>query len=137
MFYLIDADGNEIGSATTQAEAEKQAKTYAKQKFSKVDVIQFGYEQKIIRGQLTSYNVDDQSAWVSMEKSRSSYGGARQKVNLRGSTRYYEATEKNLKLAEEIEAKGREALRVKTEADELKEQLEKNINLEYFGIKER
>ena len=75
--------------------------------------------------------------WVSMERSKSSYGSGREKINLGYATRFYEVTEANLKLAAEIVAKGEAILAFDDEVQVLKEQLEKGINLEYFGIKER
>lgn len=139
-FYLFDADGTQIGSESTQAGVEKQAKSHSKQKFIRVAIIGFdSFDQAVLKGELTSYNADDESAWVSMGKDKGGFGSGRQKINLRhkyGTTSYYEATEKNLKLAAEIEAKGKAAKAMEREAVALRKHLEKGINNEYFGIKE-
>jgi len=137
-FHLYDEGGTEIGSAETQAKAELIAKSHSKQKFSRVAIISFGYDHEVIKGELTSYNAEDKSAWVSMEKGSRSWGSGRQKTDLTyGSIHYWEATEANLKLANEIEAMGKEVKRLQAEANKQEEQLEKGINLAYFGIKER
>ena len=138
-FYLYDTDGTEIGNAETQAKVEAIAKNHAKQKFSRVAIISFGYNNhELIKGVLTSYNLEDRSAWVSMETSPHTYSSGRQKTDLGSShLRYWEATEKNLELAEKITRMGLEAKALQAEAGELEKQLEKGIDLAYFGIKER
>ena len=137
-FYLYDEAGTEIGSGGTQAEVEKQAKSHSKQKFTRVAIIRFRSDHVLMKVELTSYNGDDMSTWVSMEKPKGAYGSGREKINLGSSygTGYYEATEKNLVIAAEIEAKGKLVKVLQVEAEALKEQLEKRINKEYFGIKE-
>ncbi len=137
-FILVDTDGTEIGYATTQAEAEDKAKKYSKgeQGFKRVAIIGFDYRNKLIKGQLTSVNTEDESAWVSMEGSEGRSSG-RQKTDLRFSTRYWEATEKNMELADKIRVKNEVAATLSSEIEALREQFEKPINKAYFGIKER
>ena len=133
-FIVEDADGIELANANTQDEAEVKAKALSKQEFKRIRITQVAEEGRVTMGELTSLNRDDKSVWVSMEKSETTWGSGRQKINLRYSSRFYEATETNLKILEGIKAKGETLDQVKSEIKALIDTLEKPINLDYFGI---
>lgn len=134
-FVIRDTDGTELAYGETQDEAEAKAKILNKQEFKCIRIIKVGDEGRVGRGELTSLNKDDKSFWVSMEKS-DSWGSGRQKVSLSHMRGYYEATETNLKIIEDIIVKREAADTILAEILSLKETLELPINLDYFGIKQ-
>lgn len=133
-FVVWDTDGTELANATTQDEAEVKAKTLHKQEFSRIPVMRVVSDGRISRGELTSLNRDEKSAWVSMEKSERTWGSGRQKISLRYDSGYYEATETNLKTVEDIKAKREIIDGILAEIEGLRDTLDKPINLSYFGI---
>lgn len=133
-FIIEDTDGTELASAKTQDEAEVKAKNLSKQEFKRVDIIKVEQEGQITMGELTSLNRKDKSAWISMEKSEHTWGSGRQKINLDYHRGYYEATETNLKILEEIKAKREVLTQIKTEIKDTIAKLEKPIDLNYFRI---
>ena len=133
-FIVEDTDGTELAWANTQDEAEVKAKALSKQEFKRIPFIEVKQEGQITTGELTSLNKDDQSAWVSMEKSEDNYGGGRRKINLRYDHGYYEVIEANLKILEGIKAKRETLNQIKAEIKALIATLEKPIDMDYFGI---
>lgn len=133
-FIVQDNNGTELASANIQAEAEVKAKALSKQDFKRIPIVEIGHEGQITTGELTSLNKDDKSAWVSMEKSKGGWSGGRQKINLRYTHNYYEATEANLKILEGIKAKREAVDNILAEIKDLKDTLEKPIDLSYFGL---
>jgi len=133
-FIILDTDGTELAHANTQDEAEVKAKALSKQDFKRIRIVKVEQEGQMTMGELTSLNKDDESAWVSMEKSSHGWGSGRRKIALAYDKGYYEATEVNLKIVEDIKAKEESLNHIKAEIKALITTLEKPINMGYFGI---
>lgn len=133
-FVLEDTDGTELAYGKTQAEVEVKAKSLRQQEFKRIRIIGVQSEGKVTLGELTSLNRDDSSAWVSMEKNKDSYGSGRSKINLKYDHGYYEETEANLKILENIKGKREVLLQIQSDINALVATLEKPIDSKYFGI---
>ena len=133
-FVIEDTDGTNLGHANTQDDAEVKAKALAKREFKRIPIIKIEQEGQSIMGELTSLNRDDKSVWVSMEKSKDVWDSGRQKIGLVYSEGYYEVTQVNLKILEDIKAKRESLNYIKAEIKDLIATLEKPINMDYFGI---
>ena len=133
-FIVEDTDGTELAYAQTQDEIEVKAKALSKQEFKRISIVKVNQEGIITSGELTSLDRADKSAWVSMEKSKYSWGSGRQKISLNSDRGYYESTDKNLIISENIKAKAEDLNRIRVEINALEATLEKPINRAYFGI---
>ncbi len=133
-FVLEDTDGTELAYGKTQSEVEVKAKSLRQQEFKRIRIIKVQTEGVSNLGELTSLNRDDNSAWVSMEKGEDSWGSGRSKIALHYDHGFYEATETNLKILENIKGRRETLLQIKSDIDTLIGTLEKPINLAYFGI---
>lgn len=133
-FVVEDVDGIQLAHADTQDEAEVKAKALSKQEFKRIHIVRVETEGQVTMGELTSLNRDDNSAWISMEKTEEGWGSGRQKLNLRYVCNYYEATEVNLKVLKDIKIKKKTLDQIKIEIADLIKTLERNINSDYFDL---
>jgi len=134
-FIITDTDSTELAHSEKQDDAEAKAKALSKQEFKRIPIINVSHGGYSARGELTSLNKDDKSAWVSIEKAEGIFGSGRQKINLKYDSGYYEVTEENLKILDSIIAE-REIVDNALEAiSSLIGTLEKQLGLGYFGIK--
>ncbi len=133
-FIITDTDGTEMGVARNQDEAEQKAKTLSKSEFKRINIFCVKSDGRVMMGELTSFNPDDKSSWVSMEKSVHTYGSGRSKIDLNYDKGYYEASDSNLKIVEAITAKGLTILQTLEDIKELIATLGCPINTDYFGL---
>ncbi|GAJ04757.1 unnamed protein product, partial [marine sediment metagenome] len=134
-FHLEDAEGNVIDSAETQEELEKEAKALSRHDFKRIPIFAVG-EQTLSKGEITSFNQHDRSMWINMEGER--WGSGRSKVNLYsdGTSGYYLQTKANLKIAEQVVAKGASIQTIRDEIEELEKTLKDPITREYMESRE-
>ena len=134
-FIIVDTDGTELAYGNTQDKTEEKAKALSKRDFVRIPIIRVNADGRVVKGEITSLDKLSREYWVSMEKEDNFYGSGRGKEML-GSNfmHYHEATERNLDLAKEIEAKAKDIADIKAEIEQLRTAMEKPINLEYFGM---
>jgi hypothetical protein len=135
LFVLINSEGAEMGFGNTQDEAEAKAKKLSKSEFRRIKIINVYHEGQISQGELTSVNRDSLEAWVSMEKSPGNWDSGKRKINLKYNNDYYEATETNNGIINDIKKHRTIINQNLSEVTELIKKLEKPINAEYFGLK--
>ncbi len=132
LFILEDADGNEVASGTKQDEVEAKAEKLSKQAFNfpipALKVSGLG----LSKGRVTSLNADDKSAYFSYDEK--TYG-SHQKLRLRYD-HAYELTEANSRIHEQVEQYRSQIKELEGKISSLIDQLEKPINLSYFGLKD-
>ena len=133
-FVVEDTNGTELAHDNTQDGAEVKAKALSKQEFKRISIVRVEGEGNVTLGECTSLNKDAEEAWVSMKKEKDGWGSGRQKISLRYNHGYYEATEANLKILENIRSKREALLQIISDINALKGTLEKPINNKYFGI---
>ena len=133
-FILTDQEGNEVASGESQTAVEEKASRLRKEGFKRISIIRVENDGEVIKGELTSINRDEQSAWVSMEVPDKAYGSGRHKVTLRYISNYYEATESNLTVAEAIKEKHKVIEQTLEEIRLLRATMVNRIDLDYFGL---
>lgn len=136
MFYLKDADNETVGQGKTQDEVEEQAKKLAKHGFKPVAALKHG-NLELDTGRVTSINIASQSLRFSFdEKKRSRWGVERGaiKCTLRFGSGLYELTDHNQSIKEQVDGLSAEIDKLQEQAKGLIKQLDKPINLEYFGL---
>ena len=132
LFILEDADGNEVASGATQDEVEAKAEKLSKQAFKfpisalKVNGL------ALSKGRVTSFNADERSAYFAYDDKRY---GSHQKLRLRYD-HAYELTEANSRILEQVEQYCSQGKEIEEKISSLIDQLEKPINLSYFGLKD-
>lgn len=133
LFVLQDAQGDEVASGATQEDVELKAEKLSKQAFKfpipALKVSGLGLYQ----GRVTSVNVDDRAAYFAYaDKTYGSHAKLRLPYD-----HAYELTEANSRIYAEV-AKSREQIKeIEDKIRSLISQLEKPMNLSYFGLKER
>ena len=132
LFILEDADGNEVASGARQDEVEAKAEKLSKQAF-KFPIPALKVNGLVLnKGRVTSVNTDDKSAYFSYDDK--TYG-SHQKLRLRYD-HAYELTEANSGIHEQIEQYRNQIKEIEKKISSLIDQLEKPIDLAYFGLKE-
>ena len=133
LFHLRNAEGEEVGSGKTQDDVEQQADKLAKQSFPlPIQALLKGGGYSLRLGRVTSVNLDDRSCrFVYQEKE---LGRSCAKVRL-GHTDAYELTEHNNDIHQKVREIEEHIDRLRNECAGLIENLEKPINLAYFGLK--
>lgn len=127
-FKLLTSDGQEVGSGKTQDEVEAQADKLAKQGYKfPIAAMQAAF-QNLQLGRVTSVNLSEKSVYFVTDASR-----RRCKEKLRYS-HLYEATERNLQLANEVATRRSQIEKIEENIRELMGMLENPINLEYFNL---
>jgi len=132
LFTLEDADGNEVASGATQDEVEAKADKLSKQAFKfpipalKVSLL------ALSKGRVTSFNADDRAAYFAFDDKRY---GSHQKLRL-NYDRAYELTEANGRIHEQVEQYRSQIKEIEEKISSLIDQLEKRIDLSYFGLKD-
>jgi hypothetical protein len=132
LFILKDKEGNEVASGPTQVEVEAKAEKLSKLAFKfpipalRVSVL------TLYKGRVTSVNADDRSVYFAYDDK--TYG-SHTKLNLRYD-HAYELTEANAQIAHEVEMCRKQIREIEEKVKTLIGQLEKPIDLAYFGLKE-
>ena len=136
-FVLIDHEGKRVASAFSQEKLEEKAKALQKQEFKRVPILKLESTGQASPGEITSINIDDMTMWVVLKRQYTdgSERQVREKERIGSHTGCYEHTEHNLAVAEKIKEQHAIIDTAYAEARRLREQMEKPINLEYFGIK--
>jgi len=132
LFILKDADGNEVASGATQNEVEAKAEKLSKQAFNFPIPALKVHRSGLSKGRVTSFNADtklayfayDDKCYGSHEKLRLNYDHA------------YELTEVNSRIHEQVEQHRSHIEEIEQKIGSLIGQLEKRIDLSYFGLKE-
>ena len=132
LFVLQDAQGDEVASGVTQEDVEMKAEKLSKQAFKfpipAFKVSGLGLHQ----GRVTSVNADDRAVYFAYDDKTS---GSHTKLRLRYD-HTYELTETNSRIYAEV-AKSRENIKeIEDKIRSLISQLEKPIDLSYFGLKD-
>lgn len=132
LFILQDAEDNEVASGATQDEVEVKAGKLSKQAFKfpipALKVSRLNLE----KGRVTSVNTDNKSGYFSHDDKRY---GSHEKLRLRYD-HAYELTEANSRIYEQVEECRSQIKQVEEKISGLIDQLEKPINLSYFGLKD-
>lgn len=133
LFVLQDAQGDEVASGATQEDVELKAEKLSKQAFKfpipALKVSGLSLQQ----GRVTSVNVDDRAAYFAYADK--TYG-THTKLRL-AYDHAYELTEANSRIYAEV-AKSREQIKqIEDKIRSLFSQLEKPMDLSYFGLKEK
>ena len=132
LFTLEDAEGNEVASGATQDEVEAKAERLSSLAFKfpipalKVSGL------ALSKGRVTSFNADDRAAYFAYDDKRY---GSHQKLRLKYD-HAYELTEANSRIHEQVEQYGSQIKEIEEKISSLLDQLEKPINLSYFGLKD-
>lgn len=132
LFILEDADGNEVASGATQNDVEIKADKLSKQAFKfpipalKVSGL------ALSKGRITSINADEKSSYFAYDDKRY---GSHQKLRLRYD-HAYELTEVNSRIYEQVEQYHGRIKEIEEKISSLIDQLEKPIDLSYFGLKD-
>ena len=134
-FYAIDAQGDRAEEAPTEAELIEKLKVLDKRDFKRVQIYRVEQNGHVQVGVITSIDSGVQEAWINMEKDPSHYGSGRSKVYLSsGRDLYYEQTLANIDKVEQIRQRREHIEGILLEIRALRDQLEKPINREYFGM---
>jgi len=132
-FILEDTEGDEVGSGATQEDVELKAEKLSKQAFKfpipALKVSHLALEQ----GRVTSVNQDDRSAYFAFDDKTK---GSHVKLHL-AYDHAYELTEVNSRIYAEVEESRSQIKAIEAKIKSLIAQLEKPIDLSYFGLKER
>lgn len=131
LFCLHDAEGNEVATAGTQEKVEQEISKLAKQAFNLPIPAILARSYGIDRGRITSLNPHNKTAYFSYDKK--DYGRAT-KIALSYDKGFYELTKANEKIAKQIEERMVQKKELDGEIEALKDQFEKPINREYFGL---
>ena len=130
LFILEDADGNEVASGATQDAVEVKAEKLSKQAF-KFPIPALNVSGlALFKGRVTSLNADDRSAYFAYDDKRC---GSHQKLLLRYD-HVYELTEANALIAGQVEECREQIKAIEDKIKSLISQLEKPIDLFYFGL---
>jgi hypothetical protein len=131
LFVLQDAEENEVASGATQQDVELKAEKLSKQAFKfPIPALKVSH-LSLEKGRVTSVNADDRSAYFARDDK--TYGSH---TKLRFAYDHaYELTEANRRLYEQVEEYRSQIKQIEEKIRNLIGQLEKPINLEYFGLK--
>ncbi|GAJ03748.1 unnamed protein product [marine sediment metagenome] len=132
LFILEDADGNEVASGATQNEVEAKAEKLSKQAFNFPIPALKVTGLDLSKGRVTSFNADTKSAYFAYDDKRY---GSHQKLRLKYD-HAYELTEANSRIHEQVEQYRNQIKEIEEKISSLIDQLEKRIDLSYFGLKE-
>jgi len=132
LFYLEDAEGNEVVSELTQERLEAEIPKITKQAFKLPIPAILSRYSSMEKGRITSLNLQRGSVYFSYDDKSH---GKTEKVVLQYDKGIYELTEENERIILQIEDCRAQEKELKDEIETLKEQLEKPITLEYFGLK--
>ncbi len=130
LFILEDADGNEVASGATQQDVELKAEKLSKQAFKfPIPALKVSH-LSLEKGRVTSVNTDEKSAYFAYDDKRY---GSHQKLRLRYD-HAYELTVANYRIYEQVEQYRGQIKEIEGKIESLIDQLEKPINLAYFGL---
>jgi len=134
LFYLKNPEGDEVGSGKTQDDVEQQADKLAKQDFTfPVPALLRGGTYFLHLGKVTNVNLKNKSCrFVYQEKGLYL---SHTKVHL-SSANAYELTEHNNDIYQKVTALREQIDQLQGEIKGLMNQLEKPINLDFFGLKD-
>jgi len=132
LFILEDAGGNEVASGASQHEVEAKAEKLSKQAFKFPTPALKVSGLVLSKGRVTSFNADERSAYFSYDdKTYSSHHKLRLKYD-----HAYELTEANSRIQEQVEQYHSQIKEIEEKIRSLIDQLEKPIDLSYFGLKD-
>ena len=132
LFILEDAAGNEVASDATQDGVETKAEKLSQLAFKfpipalKVSGL------ALSKGRVTSFNADDRAAYFAYDDKRY---GSHQKLRL-NYDHAYELTEANSRILEQVKQYSSQIKAIEEMISSLQDQLEKRIDLAYFGLKD-
>lgn len=131
LFILQNAEGNEVSSGATQDEVETKAEKLSKQAF-KFPIPALRVSHLLLeKGRVTSVNADDKSAYFSYDDKTYGHSKLRLKYDCA-----YELTEANSRIHEQVEQYRSQIKEIEEKMSSLINQLEKPIDLSYFGLKD-
>jgi len=130
LFYLYDADGNELATAGTQQKIEAEITALSRQTFKlPIPAISTGY-CSVSRGRITSVNLQRGSAYFAYDdKAR----GRTEKLSLRWDHNHFVLTEANEIIVSQIETLIAQRKEIESKVEALKQQFQSPINSAYFG----
>jgi hypothetical protein len=131
LFYLEDAEGNEVGSASTQDKVEALIPEITKLAFKLPIPAILSLHSSVEKGRITSLNLHQGTAYFSYDDKGH---GTTEKIALQYDKAVYELTEGNERIVSQIEKNLAQKKRLTDQIEALKEQFERPINLEYFGM---
>ena len=132
LFILQDTERNEVASSTTQDEVEAKADKLSKDAFKfPVPALRVS-GLTLYKGRVTSFNADNGSAYFAYDDK--SYG-SHTKLRLRYD-HACELSEANAQIASQVEECHKQIKEIEEKIRSLISQLEKPIDLTYFGLKE-
>ena len=132
LFILEDTEGNELASGATQEEVETKAEKLSKQAFKfPIPALKVS-RLSLSKGRVTSFNADNKSAYFTFDDK--TYG-SHQKLRL-NYDHAYELTEANNRIYEQVEQYRSQIKAIEDMIESLIKQLEKPIDLAYFGVKD-
>jgi hypothetical protein len=132
LFILKDTEGNEVASGPTQDEVEAKAEKLSKRAFNFPISALKVTNLNVYKGRVTSVNADDRSAYFAYDDKTL---GSHEKLHLRYN-QPYELTEANAQIAGQVEEYRKQIAEIEGKVKSLISQLEKPIDLAYFGLKE-
>lgn len=132
LFVLQDAEGNELTSGATQDEVEAKAGKLSQLAFKlpilALKVSGFNLE----KGRVTSVNPDERSAYFVYDNKKY---GSHAKLHLPSDA--YELTEANSQIYEQMQQCHSQIVLFQERIQSLIGQLEKRMDLDYFGLKSK
>jgi hypothetical protein len=132
LFILEDAEGNEVASGATQDEVEAKAGKLSKLAF-KFPIPAFKVNGLVLnKGRVTSLDVDGKSVYFSYDDKKY---GSHEKLRLRYD-HACELTEANSRIHEQVKQYHNQIKEIEEKISSLINQLEKPIDLSYFGLKD-
>lgn len=133
--FIANDEEDEVATATTQVELEKQIDTIVKFKWS-FPINAYDHQgQKVIAGRVTSCNPNDLSIRFARNEIKG-YGSGVSKEHLRYSS-IYEATPANAVIFDRVTTLQEAIVKLEQQAEDWCGKLEKKMDLAYFGLKER
>ena len=133
IFRLLDTEENEVASAPTQAELEKKAGELSRQSFKLPIPAALTRSGAVDKGRITSVSIESQSVYF-VEDNRHH---TKTKIKFPYGHRLFELTELNEEICTQVEGLINQRKELGTKIEELISQLEKPIDRDYFGMKER
>ena len=132
LFILEDADGNDVASGVRQDEVEAKAEKLSKLAFKFPIAALKVSHLALQKGRVTSVNADEKAAYFSFDDK--TYG-SHMKLRL-AYDKACELTEANTRIYDEVAQYRSQIKEIEGKIESLIKQLEKPIDLSYFGVKD-
>lgn len=136
LFLLQDAEGNEVASGATQDDVESKAKKLSTQNFKfPIPAFAKGYGRSLEKGRVTSLNSEDRSVYFSYDDKSSFHSHSKLHLGRVGAGyNPFEITEANTQIYAQVQECHNLIEETNLKIEGLLGQLEKPIDLVYFGL---